>query len=106
MADDHGYNIRAFIEHAARFEMEAKCIESEIETVLKDEQLTYRKMRGLVPKRQRVWHLRHMADDAQHQSEILRKLDGEDTTIRRTGDLIAEEISRQEYLAVINVKCE
>jgi hypothetical protein len=79
-------NVRSFIEHSARFEMEARCLED----TDPDE----------------AERLRCLSHDAQHQVEHLRKQLGEDTSIRKTGDLIAEEISRREYFALVNVKCE
>jgi translation initiation factor 2 beta subunit (eIF-2beta)/eIF-5 len=78
-------NKRMMIEHAARFEMEARTFEDDDP----DE----------------AERLRYLSHDAQHQVEHLRKQLGEDTSIRKTGDLVAEEIRRQEWEAITTVKC-
>jgi hypothetical protein len=77
-------NIRAFTEHAVRFELEARLVED------------------IDPDK--AERLRYLSHDAQHQVEHLRKQLGEDTSIRKTGDMIAAEVRRMEYLALVNVK--
>jgi hypothetical protein len=79
-------HVKNFIGQSARFEMEARAFED--------------------TDPDKAERLRYLSHDAQHQVEHLRKQLGEDTSIRKTGNLIAEEIRRQEYLAIVNVKCE
>jgi plasmid stabilization system protein ParE len=65
-------HIKDFSAHAARFEHEANEIAREIETTL-DNPHTYRVMRSLVPKRQKVIYLRHLADGALAQVAYCQK---------------------------------
>lgn len=98
------HNIELCIRAAARFENEAVVIEHsilrELTTVT-----SRRALRPLVIKRRRVGKLRSMGDDAARQVEHLRKLDGDNTIdIIRTGDMIAVEMQRQRYEALVNIK--